>query len=336
MKFIGNERSERKGVKKCGEDRLGASLLRPVSQGACFGSVVNNAHTPCTLLHPTHAPSNYLFRTLAGVPVHYARYADPRFGYGTRGKPYRFYCDDAFRTQLNQCFDELWRVCPLGEGEVITSAGCYVDKPGSHRFGRGFDLDAIFWADTPFITFHYPQDRALYLGVEAILRKHFGTVLNYEYDAAHQDHFDIDNLAPTGFFPQHRSRVLFLQMALTYLFDRPVAIDGRIGPQTNTAVREMIVDLGFADADELDTGGAVHNRLAAVWMDWLDRAAEVGFSGLTEEEEKTPLALIEELHAVIADELGGQAARKKIETALTTFTTHEATEAWLKQFREES
>ena len=70
-------------------------------------------------------------------------------------------------------FIELWRVCPLGRAEVVTSAGAYVNKPGSHGQGRGFDLDAIFWADKNFITLHYPQDRRFYLGVEAILRKHF-------------------------------------------------------------------------------------------------------------------------------------------------------------------
>ena len=280
-------------------------------------------------------PSTY-FRTLAGVPVHYARYADPRYGYGTRGKPYRFYCDDNFRTTLNQCFDELWTVCPLGEAEVITSAGCYVDKPGSHRLGRGFDLDAIFWSDTAFVTLHYPQDRAFYLGVEAILRKHFGTVLNFEYDAAHQDHFHIDDLSPIGFFPHHRSRVLFLQTALTYLFDTPVAIDGQIGPQTNGAARHVLDDLGLADADDLGTPSALYDALADVWMDLLDRAAEAGFRGVAAEKEKTPLELIEDLHAVIAHELGGQAARKKIETALTTFTTHEDTEAWLRQYRTEA
>lgn len=275
------------------------------------------------------------FRTLAGVPVHYDRYQDSRYGYGTRGRAYRFYCNADFRTRLNECFDELWRVCPLGEAEVITSAGCYVDKPGSHRLGRGFDLDGIFWAGSPFITLHYPQDRAFYLGVEAILRKHFGTVLNYEYDAAHQDHFHIDDLSPPGFFPQHRSRVLFLQMTLTYLFSAPVSIDGQIGPETNGAVRRVLVDLGLADANELNTDDALHDTLAAGWREWLDQAAEIGFSGRTEEGEKTPLELIEELHAIIANELGGQAARKTIETALTTFTTHDETEAWLKQFREE-
>ena len=279
---------------------------------------------------------NTFFRTLASVPVHYARYQDSRYGYGTRGRPYQFYCDDDFRTQLNQCFDELWRVCPLGEAEVITSAGCYVDKPGSHRLGRGFDLDAIFWTDKTFITLHYPQDRTFYLGVEAVLRKHFGTVLNYEYDAAHEDHFHIDNLSPTGFFPQHKSRMLFLQMALKHLFNTPVAIDGQIGPETNGAARQLLVDLDLAETDDLGTDAALHDALADVWMELLDRAATAGFRGVEAEAEPTPLDLIEDLHATIARELGGQAARKKIETALTTFTTHEETEKWLKQFREEA
>ncbi len=278
------------------------------------------------------------FTHLAGVPVHYDRFQDPRFTYGTRGKPLTFHSTEAFEQTLAGFFHELWDVCPLGRAEVITSAGAYVDKPGSHGLGRGFDIDGIFWADKTFVTLHYPQDRQFYLGVEAVLRKHFGTVLNYEFNAAHRDHFHIDDLNATGFVAGHRSRVLFLQMMLTHLFNRPVGIDGKVGSETNGAAREMLIDLGLSPAVAVASASSLHEKLDEVWMPLMDRAAAAGFSGRrpAPRPEEDPLHLIENLYDTIENELDGSAARKRIETALTTFVNHEKTAAWLEQFREDS
>ncbi len=277
-------------------------------------------------------PTNF-FTQLAGVPVHYDRFQDPRFSYGTRGKPLRFHATEAFERKLDICFEELWQVCPLASAEVITSAGAFVDKPGAHGQGSGFDIDGIFWADKTFITLHYPQDRRFYLGVEALLRKHFGTVLNYEYNQAHRDHFHVDDLQPIGFFAHHRSRVLFLQMALTYLFGRPVEVDGLIGPETNGAARDLLVGLGLSNAGDIANDTALHAKLNEVWLTLLDRAAESGFAGVGASigAEKSPLELIEDLYSVIEQELGDSAARKQIETTLTAFVNHERTAAWLVQ-----
>jgi hypothetical protein len=49
--------------------------------------------------------------------------------------------------------------------------------------------------------------------------------------------------------------------------------------------------------------------------------------------ERNPLELLENVHDLIARELGGHAARKRIETALTAFVNHDLTVAWLDQFR---
>lgn len=277
------------------------------------------------------------FTKLAGVPVHYDRFQDPRFTYGTRGKPLTFHTTEAFERKLDGCFQELWDVCPLGQAEVITSAGAYVDKPGSHGLGRGFDIDGLFWANKTFVTLHYPQDRRFYLGVESVLRKHFGTVLNFEFNAAHRDHFHIDDLSATGFVAGHRTRVLYVQMILTHLFDRPVAIDGAIGSQTNGAVRNLLIDLDLSEADEIASDTALHAKLDEVWFMLLDRAAAAGFSETTPapRPEEDPLDLIENLYEAIENELAGSAAHKRIETALTTFVNHEKTAAWLEQFRED-
>ena len=277
-------------------------------------------------------PANF-FTELAGIPVHYDRFPEP-FSYGTRGKPIKFHCTEPFEQKLHACFQELWQVCPLGKAEVIASAGTFVDKPGQHGLGRAFDLDCIFWTDKSFVTLLFPMDRRFYLGIDAVLRKHFGTVLNFHFNAAHRDHFHIDDSAPTGFFAGHRSRVLFLQMALTFLFESPVAIDGQIGAETNGATREVLVQSGLAGAEEVGTDGALHAKLNEVWMPFLDKAVEVGFAGLTPTPvERNPLELLENVHDLIERELGGHAARKRIETALTAFVNHDATAAWLDQFR---
>ena len=69
-------------------------------------------------------------------------------------------------------------------------------------------------------------------------------------------------------------------------------------------------------------------------MPFLDKAIEAGFTGVTPMPvERNPLELLENVHDVIERELNGHAARKRIETALTAFVSHDATAAWLDQFR---
>jgi hypothetical protein len=280
----------------------------------------------------SNRPANF-FTQLAGVPVHYDR-LPPQFPYGSRGKAMNFHSTPAFQQKLEACFQELWQVCPLGKAEVIASAGAFVAKPGFHGLGRAFDLDCIFWKDKGFITLHFPMDRRFYLGVDAVLRKHFGTVLNFHFDNAHRDHFHIDDGTSIGFFPGHKSRVAFLQMALTFLFETPVVIDRDIGPQTNGATREVLERLGLAQPSEMATAANLHSKLNAVWLQFLDKAIEAGFKGVTAAPvELNPLELLENVHELVERELSGHAARKQIETALTTFANHDATAAWLEQFR---
>jgi hypothetical protein len=279
-------------------------------------------------------PANF-FTKLAGVPVHYDR-LPPQFPYGSRGKAMNFHSTQSFQQKLEACFKELWAVCPLGKAEVITSAGAYVAKPGAHGQGRGFDIDGIFWKDKAFITLQYPQDRRFYTAVEAVLRKHFGNVLNYEYDGAHKDHFHIDDLTAPSFRITSKARVLFLQMALTYFFNRPVEIDGRIGRETNSAARGALIDLKLAKASEVSDDEKLHTRLNKVWPEFLDASAAEGFAGIVPAAsavEPTPVDLLRDLYGVISRELGGMAARKQVETALTTFVEHEKTSKWLEQFR---
>jgi len=163
--------------------------------------------------------------------------------------------------KLEACFDELFTVSPLRRAEIITSAGAQVDKPGFHGLGRAFDLDALFWPGRDFITLHYPTDQKLYLGVEAVLRKHFGTVLNYLYNSDHHDHLHADDRSEVGFVRSSKARVLFVQAALTHVLDVPVGIDGAYGSETEGGLRRAFARLGLT--------GDIATR--EVWLEFLTR-----------------------------------------------------------------
>jgi len=259
------------------------------------------------------------FTELAGVPVHYDRLSPP-FQYGSRGKPLSFKATPKFKQKLDSCFSEIWRV--LGNAEVITTAGAYVHKPGMHGKGRAFDLDGIFWKDKQLVTARFHEYPKLYLSVEAILRRHFGTVLNYFYNPAHRDHFHFDDGSPVGFTASSPSRTLFVRACLRYLWNVPVAMR----PGWNISLERKIPK----DVPDL-----------WAWQKFLYAVAEAAAADYSspgpeedEPKEKTPLQLLHNLYSVIEDELQGTALRKPVEIALNEFCNHEATQKWLEQFRE--
>lgn len=184
------------------------------------------------------------FTTVGGVPVHYDRQS--RAQYGTKGKACTMRCTHAFYRKLDACFSELWRVSPNGRAQVVTSAGAYVNKSGYHGYGRAFDLDGIFWSGRTFITNNFPSYPNYYLGVEAVLRKHFGTVLAYNFNNAHHDHFHFDDGTSVGFRKKARSVVLFVQGVCYYIFGMRFRgnVDGKWGDATDEALKEACRQLG--------------------------------------------------------------------------------------------
>ena len=209
-------------------------------------------------------PNNF-FRTLNGVPVHYDR--PPLAPYGSRGVAYDFYATADFEHKLDAFFADLEAVCPLGRPEVITSGGAWVDKPLFHGSGEAFDLDGIHWANKSFVTLEFPNDRRFYVGIDALLRKHFPTVLNYYFDEDHRDHFHIDVGGSMAFARSKRSKVLFLQSALTHVMEIPVAIDGGWGPQTAGATTLAL--------NELNLNGQLENL--NTWRQFLDAISTRAF-----------------------------------------------------------
>ncbi len=146
-------------------------------------------------------PNLGIFEKLSGVPVHYDRFPPSSgFGYGTKGKPHTFRAEPGFIVELEGFVKALKTYSArFGPLQVITSAGAYVDKPGYHGLGRAFDLDGLFWRDRTLVTKQFPDEPILYVAVESVIRRHFGTVLNYDYNVDHQDHFHVDNGTTVSF-----------------------------------------------------------------------------------------------------------------------------------------
>jgi hypothetical protein len=273
---------------------------------------------------------NNSFASLTGVPVHY----DRRFSgdYGTRGAPAKFFATTELQQQLEAFFDELWQVCPLGKAEVITTAGAWVEKPDSfHATGEAFDLDGIFWANKNFVTLRYPEDKKFYLGVEAVLRKHFGQVLDFHYNSSHRDHFHIDLGQEVG-FRRAPSLIKFLQAALNDVFQDSVDIDGRYGDQTDGALNRVLQQLGI-------TGGL---GVGNTWMRFLTETAQAAFARPEASisvarhfvtEARKPPELLQAVYFVLGEELENHESRKTIESALNQFAQHPETEKWLEKFR---
>lgn len=210
------------------------------------------------------------FRTLGGgVPVHYARLASPHH-YGTRGTQQTFHCRTDFESLLDNAFRDLWLYTGMGPAEVITSAGAYVNKPGEHGNGRALDIDGIFWPNKTFVTLHagwQGQDRKFYFGIEAVLRRHFGVVLDYEYNTAHRDHFHIDDSQTLAFRKSSRARVRSLQGMLNHVWGKNVDEDGVWGEQTSGAVTEVLDVAGMP--------GPITNQ--EQWLLLMKKTAEEAF-----------------------------------------------------------
>jgi len=203
------------------------------------------------------------FKELAGVPVHYDR--DRPQDYGTKGRQLTFEAMPEMIDRLDSAFEEVWTV--FGKAEIILTAGAYVDKPGWHGRGLAFDLDGILWPDKSMVAAEYPDNPALYLGVEALLRRHMGTVLNWHYNRAHRDHWHMQ-LDGRRDFLGAASQTYFLQAALTYIFGEEVAIDGIYGPHTRDALSRAL------DYVDLDRGNIWGKQGFQTWYAFLGLTAQ--------------------------------------------------------------
>ncbi len=106
----------------------------------------------------------------------------------------------------------------------ILTGGLLVNKPGEHGAGRAADIDGLWWSDTDkFLATDAPSDWWRYLRIEASLRKAFGTVLNYDYNAGHRDHWHCD-LGGSTAWRAADSQTLFARRALNEIWGESLPI----------------------------------------------------------------------------------------------------------------
>lgn len=212
------------------------------------------------------------FHELAGIPCYYARinpaYADLARTTGRSEKARTRSLAAAFKRRLSVAISEIYWLTSgrFGPLDAIVSGGAYVDKPGFHREGRAFDLGALHWPATKLVLIRtardyeapaMAEDWPLYLAVEAMLRRHFGTVLGILHDRRHHNHWHIDPGTPVGFWSAGfgaASRVSYLQASLTAIWDRYSGIvDGDYGPRTRRGVVAVRRDLSLGPLTKMET-----------------------------------------------------------------------------------
>ena len=202
----------------------------------------------------------------AGKPLLYDRSTAAH--YGITGISFRPFVNPAFAQNCESCFVEL--VDRLGQRAglwvtSILSGGVSRAGTGSsfHHKNRAFDLDALLFDDqSNWVANTFQTRPQLYLGVEAILRKHFGTVLSYDYNTAHEDHFHFDNGTPVGFKPAAKSHVIFVQNVIALVYGSRIGRDGVWGPETDSALRALRARIGVGSISA-----------ASNWLAFLDHIA---------------------------------------------------------------
>lgn len=209
-------------------------------------------------------PKLVTFDEIGGVDCYYARINAAYFDISKCTKSRKRKLHPEFLRQMSACIQEIsYLTMGVGNLYALTSGGAYVNKPGFHSRGRAYDLGGLFWdrggsrgtyklinveqARCIYQDEILPQDWPMYLGVEAVLRRHFGTVLGMHHNEAHHNHWHIDPGTPvelrvTGFGSP--TRVRFLQEALTHVWglyvDTPDGIWGKMTRAGLSAVRSRL------------------------------------------------------------------------------------------------
>lgn len=191
--------------------------------------------------------------TLAGLHILYDRKVVGHYGVtGIRTRPF---INPDFAQQCEACFTEIVAMIdnsPLGQVEAILTGGISRAGTGTsfHHRNRAFDLDGFILPGDNWVADTFPQRPVLYLAIESILRLHFGTVLSFDYNKAHEDHFHFDNGTTPRFKRDAKSHVIYLQNSLVFIHGIHVGRDGVWGPETRAAsdiVRGEMGIGGFSD-----------------------------------------------------------------------------------------
>lgn len=209
-----------------------------------------------------------------GIPLLYDRSSSGH--YGTGGVPFRPMVNAVFAQQCDACFTELVPKLAQEAGLEVTfilSGGVSRAGQGSsyHHKNRAFDFDGLLFEDGGnWVANTFPARPQLYLALEAILRKHFGTVLSYDYNKAHEDHFHFDNGTATGFKTAAKSHVIFIQNVISLVFGIAIGRDGLWGPETQGGVSQLRARLDIGPLSDRSNWFALLDAIAKHGMN-LDR-----------------------------------------------------------------
>ncbi len=204
--------------------------------------------------------------TLGGKPLLYDRSAPGHYGVG--GVPTQPFMNPVFARECDAMFTELVDRLKADAGlEVSKILTGGVSRSGTgaslHHQNRAFDLDALLFKDgSNWVSTTFPQRPQLYLGIEAVLRRHFGTVLSYDYNRAHQDHFHFDNGTPVKFKSAAKSHVIFIQNVIALVYQTRVGRDGVWGPETERELKTLRQRLGIGALSEVANWKAFLTRVA--------------------------------------------------------------------------
>lgn len=201
-------------------------------------------------------PKLMKFEGAGCVPFYYAR-VNAAYGDLSKCTPSRVRrINPGFWKKLNGLIQEINWVCygTLGELQAITSGGAYVAKAGWHSKGKAFDLGGLHWKHhiLTCVELKAPRDidqLLIYLSVESVIRKWFGTCLGIHHNRAHHNHWHFDPGTPVCYRSKgfgSTTRVRYLQEVLTHVWRIPCGRpDGKEGPKTLQATKVLRGLLGL-------------------------------------------------------------------------------------------
>lgn len=181
-----------------------------------------------------------------------------------------FTFNDTFYDRLSRWRNNVHNYIPSSWGRParILSYGAYVNKPGMHGQGRGFDIAAVSFTNADGglsrrFNCRYDQWRSgsnvaavrrRYWALSASLHWRFRHVLTYLYNREHWNHIHVDNaiygryqdaLFNTG----STTQVQHVQACCRYIWGLGTTIDGIWGPQTRNHSTEVIRRYGTSSGN---------------------------------------------------------------------------------------
>jgi Extensin-like protein C-terminus len=136
----------------------------------------------------------------------------------------------------------------LTDGSLYCRCITGTDTLSNHSFGDAIDIVGVRWAagqsslsrsrETIVHNFRDPEQRALLRRINACLRISFATVIDYNYNVAHQDHFHCDMNQGKGRILTGKTSMVFLREALTHVLKITIPVESKTwNAQTKKALQ---------------------------------------------------------------------------------------------------